>query len=87
MVIYMVTRRKPIPSTISAAEFKAKCLELMDSVAATGKSITVTKRGRPVAVLAPVKPKLKSAAGFMRGRMRIIGDIMSPIDVKWDVLS
>jgi prevent-host-death family protein len=38
---------------ISAAEFKAKCLKLMDEVQATGEPITVTKRGKPVAVLQP----------------------------------
>lgn len=38
---------------ISAAEFKAKCLKLMDEVQATGEPITVTKRGKPVAVVQP----------------------------------
>ena len=87
MVIFMVTkavRKKPVPSTISAAEFKAKCLDLMDSVAETGASIVVTKRGRPVAVLAPVRAARGSLRGFMKGRMKILGDIVSPIDVVWD---
>lgn len=39
----MVTR------TIPAGEFKAKCLALLDEVAAGGMEIVVTKRGRPVA--------------------------------------
>ena len=34
--------------TIPAGEFKAKCLALMDEVAASGDEIVVTKRGRPV---------------------------------------
>jgi prevent-host-death family protein len=87
MVMFMVmraTRAKTPPETISAAEFKAKCLELMDTVAATGASIVVTKRGRPVARLSPVRARRKSALGFMEGRIRILGDIVSPIDVKWD---
>ena len=77
-------RRSPCPTSISAAEFKAKCLDLMDTVSETGASIVVTKRGRPVAMLAPVRPSRNSLRGIMRGRIRITGDIVSPIDVVWD---
>jgi prevent-host-death family protein len=88
MVIDMVmrtgSRRSPHPSSISAAEFKAKCLDLMDSVSETGAPIVVTKRGRPVAMLAPVRPSRNSLRGIMKGRIRIIGDLVSPIDVVWD---
>lgn len=87
MVIYMVmkaARAKAPPETISAAEFKAKCLELMDSVASTGASIVVTKRGRAVARLSPVRARRESGLGFMKGRLRILGDIVSPIDATWD---
>lgn len=38
-------------NSIAVGEFKAKCLQIMDEVAATGESIIVTKRGRPVAKL------------------------------------
>jgi prevent-host-death family protein len=88
MVTFMVmkssSRSSRRPATISAAEFKAKCLELMDSVSETGASIVVTKRGRPVAVLAPVRPSRNSLRGIMKGRLRVVGDIVSPIDVVWD---
>jgi len=39
---------------IAATEFKAKCLGLLDEVAKTGESVVITKRGRPVARLAPI---------------------------------
>jgi len=46
---------------IAASEFKAKCLELMDRLAARKLSrIVVTKRGRAVAVLTP-PPTLAAA--------------------------
>ena len=56
---------------IAASEFKAKCLELMDRLAARKlHRIVVTKRGRPVAVLSP-PPTPEEAAdaffGFMKG--------------------
>ena len=75
MVTFMVmkaARKRQPPSTISAAEFKAKCLDLMDAVAETGASVTVTKRGRPVAVLAPARPKRRPLRGAMKGRIRIV---------------
>ena len=39
--------------TITATEFKARCLELMDRVYQTGESIVITKRGKPIRRLAP----------------------------------
>ena len=38
-----------------AASFKAECLAVLDCVAATGESVVVTKRGRPVAEVVPLK--------------------------------
>ena len=43
-----------IEQTIQASEFKARCLSLIDEVAATRTSLIVTKRGRPVAKLVPL---------------------------------
>lgn len=39
---------------ISASEFKATCLALLDDVAASRREVVVTKRGKPVAKLVPV---------------------------------
>lgn len=36
---------------ISATEFKAKCLSLIDKVEASGEAVTITKRGKVVARL------------------------------------
>jgi prevent-host-death family protein len=36
---------------VSATEFKAKCLSLIDKVHSTGETVTITKRGRVVAKL------------------------------------
>ena len=42
---------------ISAGEFKAKCLKLMDEVASSHEKVVITKRGKPVAMLVPVAPE------------------------------
>ena len=70
---------------ISAAEFKAKCLKLMDEIARTRKSIVITKRGKPVAKLVPVEPApRKPLFGCMAGTVTFEGDILAPLDVKWE---
>lgn len=70
---------------MTAAQFKAKCLELMDEVATTGEPVIVTKRGKPVAQLTPIIALPKSLRGFWKGSVRSRGDIVEPIDVRWDV--
>ena len=72
--------------TIKASEFKAKCLKIMDEVAETGESIVITKRGSPVAELVPARRRPVEIFGAMKGRMKTLGDIISPIDVEWDAM-
>lgn len=49
--------------TYQASTFKARCLALLDEVAATGSSVLVTKRGRPLARLVPVEDAGDSTDG------------------------
>ena len=84
MVTTMVTFRKTIMQVIRASEFKAKCLALMDKVAATGEGILITKNGKPVAELhPPASLRPKSPFGLHKGMIEIRGEIISPVDVKW----
>lgn len=69
---------------ISASEFKARCLELMDNVRDTHETIIITKHGKPVAKLVPFEDQFPSAVGYMRGTVLSYGDLISPIDVEWD---
>jgi prevent-host-death family protein len=67
-------------STIQASEFKAKCLTLMDRVARTGETITITKNGKPIAELRPYRPpRAKSLIGLHRRGIEISGDIVEPL--------
>jgi prevent-host-death family protein len=62
---------------VSATEFKAKCLALLDEIEQRAATIIVTRRGRPVAVLGPVKRKVwKSPRNRWAGKARIVGDIV-----------
>ncbi|MFP6732830.1 MAG: type II toxin-antitoxin system Phd/YefM family antitoxin [Rhodospirillales bacterium] len=70
--------------TMSASEFKAKCLKIMDEVAASGEPVTITKNGKPVAQLGPCKIKPKTLFGIDKDMITIKGDIISAIDVEWE---
>ena len=71
--------------TIKASEFKAKCLKIMDEVAESGQSVVITKRGVPVAELVPAKRRSESIVGAMKGSVKILGDIVSPMhDIVWE---
>ena len=73
---------------MTAIEFKSKCLELMDSIKDNHEIVVITKDGKPVAKLIPVDEKPKSSLfGFMKGSVKINGDIISPINVKWNAES
>jgi prevent-host-death family protein len=71
---------------IKASEFKAKCLAVLDEVERTRQPVVITKRGKPVAELVPHKLPKRSPLGIFKGRMEILGDIISPIDVEWEAL-
>lgn len=45
-----------IERRISASEFKATCLALLDEVERTHGEIVITKRGRAIARLTPLEP-------------------------------
>lgn len=64
--------------TIPAGEFKNRCLALMDEVAETGEEILITKHGKPVSRLVPVRER-KPLLGMFRDQIRITGDIISPV--------
>ena len=56
----------------------------MDEVAETGREIVITKRGRPVARLVPLRPSLGAWFGRDRDIIKIHGDIGAPIDLEWE---
>lgn len=73
---------------IAAAEFKARCLKLMDQVEKTREPVIVTKRGRPVAKLVPVENvPAEKLFGCMAGTVTILGDIVSPLGEAWSAQS
>lgn len=70
-------------ASIPAGEFKARCLQLLDTVAASGEPLTITKRGRPVARLVPL-PAAAALFGALAGSVREQRDLVAPVDEAWD---
>jgi prevent-host-death family protein len=64
--------------TMAAGAFKAKCLAVMDEVQAKRVTVVITKRGKPVAKLVPVEPKQDDIFGYLKGKIKIKGDIVKP---------
>ncbi len=69
---------------VPAGEFKAKCLALLDEVALTGKSLVVTKRGKPVARISSIED---SGPPSLKGSVLWQSDVISPIGDPWDAES
>lgn len=74
--------------TITATEFKAKCLQILDEVHETGEVVRVTKHGKVVARVGPVEADEKPAPifGSMKGLVSYCGDLTEPLDVEWEAL-
>ncbi len=62
-----------------ASAFKAQCLKVMSDIQATGEPVIVTKRGKPVVKVIPIKPEKDDIFGSMADEVKIIGDIESPV--------
>lgn len=69
---------------MKASEFKARCLAVLDEIQQTGRELTITKRGKPVAKVVPVEP-----APSLRGSVtQLVSDeeLIAPLDEDWKVL-
>jgi prevent-host-death family protein len=75
---------------IAISKFKATCLAVLEEVRKTGKPVQVTRFGQPVAVIGPPETMKAPARqlGTLRGTVKILGDIVSPISdpEDWEVL-
>jgi len=70
----------------AAAEFKARCLELMDRVRETRVEYVVTKHGKPVAKLVPVaESPARPFFGALKGSVLKFERPFDPIDGVYDI--
>jgi antitoxin (DNA-binding transcriptional repressor) of toxin-antitoxin stability system len=72
---------------VSATEFKAKSLKLIDEMERSGEPLTITRRGKAALTLTARKagsPAMERLFGCMRGSVTILGDIVGPLDPDWE---
>jgi len=66
-------------TTVTATQFKAQCLGLMERVQRTRKPVLITKRGRIVAQLAPPPEDAGQIWRQLRGSVMHMGDVVAPV--------
>lgn len=69
--------------TISVSEFKKHCLSLINTILKTNERITITKYGKPVAELTPLKKKDEEDY-LLKGSILFEKDLISPIEESWE---
>lgn len=78
---------------VPASEVKNAWHEYLDRVSRGRQEVVVTRYGKPVAKLVPIDAEEGEAAapasivGWMRGTVTFAGDVVSPIDERWDAES
>ena len=72
--------------SVGSAEFKARCLELIDRVKETRTEFIVTRHGKPVARLVPIEPEAAlSFVGSMKGSVKRYDHPFDPMPGFWDI--
>ena len=62
-------------------------LALLDEIGHTGGTITVTKRGRPMAKVGPVRKRLPSSEDLWKGKVHIPEEVLTAdLSDQWEVL-
>jgi prevent-host-death family protein len=80
----MVMTKSDPKSKVGSAEFKARCLELIDHVRETSAEYVVTRHGVPVATLGPVrKAPAGDFVGSMAGSVLAFDRPLDPIPGAW----
>ncbi len=72
-------------NSIDLADFKLRCLEILEQLVAPG--LIITKEGRPLARITPVAAvNNEPLIGSMKGQIAIHGDVFST-GIEWDAQS
>jgi antitoxin (DNA-binding transcriptional repressor) of toxin-antitoxin stability system len=69
---------------IPAAEFRNRCLALLEEVQRTRRPIVVTRHGKPVAEVSAFTAKSSTAENPLVGSIEFEGDLISPLNEGWE---
>ena len=81
-----MVQKNPSVRTVTITELRATCSWLLEEVSVRQRTIVVTKQGKPIAQLRPMVARPKRIVGAMKGRIELLGDIVSSVGVRWNAL-
>lgn len=73
------------PREIGAAEFKMRCLEVVDEVERLGSEVVITRHRKPVARLVPIRSESALFCGSLKGMVLEERDVTSEIEAHWEL--
>lgn len=73
--------------SVSATEFKSRCLALIDEVHRTRHPLRITRHGKPVAEIVPPSAAAGRDSNPLKGSILFQDDLIAPIGVDWDSAS
>lgn len=73
--------------TIAVSELRANLMQVLKRIQ-TGARITITSRGKEIAVLVPPENSIEKARMALKELRKTakIGDVLSPVDVDWEAM-
>jgi len=81
-----MSKRAMPPVPVGSAEFKARCLELVNHVREARVEYVVTKHGKPVAKLVPIDDVPRATAlGSMKGTVLGYEGPFDPVPGTWSL--
>ena len=79
-----MSKRQMRPVNVGSAEFKSRCLELVNRVKESRAEYIVTRHGRPVARLIPIDPvDPRSLVGAMANSVLHYAGPFDPVPAAW----
>ena len=73
---------------VSATEFKIRCLRIIQEMGRSGRPVTITRRGRPVALLSPLPRRdAPPFVGMLAGTVLRFDDPLAPAATPEDWLA
>lgn len=83
----VIMSRQKRSREVTAAEFKATCLQLMEQVRRTRAPVRVTKRGQTLVDIVPVAESPPQSNGGLAGTVLHEKDIISPVAAdEWEAM-
>jgi antitoxin (DNA-binding transcriptional repressor) of toxin-antitoxin stability system len=67
--------------SLNVSEFRKNALDLLEHLPPEG--VLITKRGKPLAKVVPMRSNIADLIGSMKGKLQIKGDIFST-GIRWE---